>query len=1496
MDLGGFFGSIGNAIGSMFGGDQQKKKQYQPAPQQRVPSATPTQPQQPAGGVQQPQSFLAGNTFTNSMPNTPPQLGGVKVAAPTTPDPFGGLSNEDRNTAQTLKNQGGDPTKFIAAAHNANAAQNQSDYDNSFMGKFNNAAEDVGGGIVKGTLQAAPRLYNTFTSTDANNNPQWVKDVNSQLGYKTDDLQSSYHLDANGHVDPLMGTVGVAGDLASLIPGGALAAKALGRVAPVLGTGIKAIGESVPAIGTVTNAVADPLSLLEKIPQATKLGRILNTNIATAGRNDVTGALENEALKDAGSMIKTEPAPRPVETPTEPNTPVTNSPTTGKAPAVTSANPNFRSPVEAPQVQAPRLFDNGQDAPTTPPAVGGIEPVRAPAPQAQTSMAQAASTQEQAAAAQVKAALDKASTEPAPQPEAAAVAPAELPTAELEKQMAAQAAPAPQEAIAAVKEADATPPAKLGTITRQSVRDGSIKTPEGLDKTISDTTAAAHSEAQAAGDTLENIIKKGQAVWEKNPKASAREASDLVDGFTPEQQQVYKDYGQELHTLRDRSGHSLNGGNQGAWYGPRQFLDDAGKSGEYDSSLVNELKRSGGKTDVNGNALDHSSTPYEHYIRRYSNAVDAASQRMVDAVETHATTGEATGIKVPDAAKQKLEDSLKNITDQRDEADRLLAAGETKGGRVAETAVQKQIRQAFNNFIDDIPGTGSTRREAINNVKAMRGQYEQSLTQTLTLSNLVNRAADQGTKVVEHMKQPLVRGLEKVINPIMKTKAMEGADSFALNTTKEARQAANEFAKGTLGREMVDNAAETISSAGAGRNPIAKGIAKVDATVRAGGGMLTQSGDLSTQNVREALQIGASRPEAQGLKTVEDYKKYFADYSGTQKFKDDLAKVEQVQNPKIGLAGGEVQENGGTVSNALSKHVDNFISTQADRIKPGLGKNRGVREVNDLVKGNVTGYAGVTSRVLGTVRDAVLPIKPLRAAAKEAASGDPAAVARATKMAAHAVADTIALYGTAGAATIAAKSGLLGYTGAQPTRGSSDSAYNKANNVPANQWFVNVGGKRVYFDPARPAGAAGVAADIAGSIATGSDPLATATNIGGQIANQAGGSSLPDNYKNAMTGFFDSTATDAEKKYSQAQIQALAAPSTGVLNNVANWTDPTKRSPTNFVEDLKSNIPVLRASTPAAKDSMGNAIPNSKQISGGSSLFSVGKNTDSAQVKEADPVAAEITRLQKIDGSVMPTASNTNAKDGKALKDFGKMLFDDPIYTSADDKGKAALLKDVLAGTSTKGIDSSLNATDKQALLDAKILGGKSKAWLEDNGNNANYTTARYNNAKALGTLTKEDDNLQNKSSLKYKQLEAQVNQKTGADTQLKDLYGQITQSDFKAMLNPDDAENYNPEMATKLYDYDKARTESGVSGAKFTDKPKYNLDPNKGKKGGGSGKNFAFASLPSSLVGTGTSGSGPGKGYANDSPLFKPIASLQAPTVAPIPNGRNISAVKIRG
>jgi hypothetical protein len=1048
---------------------------------------------------------------------------------------------------------------------------------------------------------------------------------------------------------------------------------------------------------------------------------------------------------------------------------------------------------------------------------------------------------------------------------------------------------------------------KLGTIAHNAVLDGSINTPKGVDQVVEDTTGAAKQAAADAGDTLPNIIAKGKAVAQASKDAGHDLSTDeVINGykgskgivkvdptFTPAQQKVYLDYKQELDTLRDRSGLSLHGGNQGKWYSPDQSLTEDGESQEFDPAFVNEEKRNG---TIPAKSLDTSEVPYEHYIRRYANAPAQATGKLVDAVEKDAKTGADTGLKVPETAKEDLQKSMADIVAKRDEATKAASEGDVTGTKAINKSVEDDINQMFNKFADSVP-KGAGRQNAINAIYANRDPYLQSSVEAAALSNVASRAADQGTVGVFKAQQPLVRGIQKIISPLIKSKAMEGTEANALNTTRNARIAANNIARGSKATEIANNFKANLSRAGAGRNPIVKGISKIDTFLRAVPTAGTQLGDLTPENIKSALQQGASLPEASGLKTVADYEKYFGEHMQTSQFQRELSNARATNNSRIGLGAADNAPSGKAAT--IATGIDNVVKNTAKVVDKSLGtniaNNRLVQEINDYVKTKITGFAGVGTRIAQTAGNAFAGgIPRVVQAVKIAGSGDPTAVAHATQMASQSITDAITAYGAAGAAAAVLKysNGAIGYTGAPPVSGTSAAAYNKDHGIPANQWYLNFpNGSRIYINPARITGAAGLAADTIGSIATGGTPTTTAENLATQAFDQVGGSNLPETISDATTAL-SPTASASTKAYPLEDLQRTVAPSIGLLNNIANATDSTKRDPTNFTQDVNSGIPVLRAGVPVAKGSSGQPLPNTEQDSGGSSILSVAKNPNtptSASAKAADPVAAEITRLHGLGIDITPTSSATNASNSN-IEGLSKILLTDPLYQSSSDKDKAAMLNTVLKGTATKSINPTISAADQQALLTHTLLGtAKSSVWLDDNTNAANYYTADYDNQKANGTVDDSQDDLTNTSGLHYKAVQAQVNEKVGATYALEDSYKTTTQTDFQDMLDPKSTK-YDPTTANQVYAYDQARAGAGLT-------PKYNLATAQAAiaKADGSGsaasKAFTFANLPASLSGADSS-TADGTSYTKAAPLFTPIASLKTPATA-IPKGRTISVSK---
>lgn len=378
-----------------------------------------------------------------------------------------------------------------------------------------------------------------------------------------------------------------------------------------------------------------------------------------------------------------------------------------------------------------------------------------------------------------------------------------------------------------------------------------------------------------------------------------------------------------------------------------------------------------------------------------------------------------------------------------------------------------------------------------------------------------------------------------------------------------------------------------------------------------------------------------------------------------------------------------------------------------------------------------------------------------------------------------------------------------------------------------------------------------------------------------------------DSIGNVMTDVGDvmtgkKTILDLGTQYG-AGIVAAFVPAASLLNTGGKAQDMVQGNAQpdtsgGFVDKLRAKFPVTRNGLPGKTDTVGDPITQGNAfnllpgVSGGQNTTAKGESTDTT-------IKSEIDRLSGAGFETMPTSQNTNASDGKG-KVISSILLNDPLYQSATDEQKAGYLKDVLAGTSTKDISLDISATGQQALMDAKILGDKKDAWLDDNTNNANYQTGMYDNAKAMKTLTEADKDITNAGGLLNKSISATVARDYKADYALKNEYKDTSQGEFKALLNPK-SDTFSEETAQRLYNYDQARVKAGLP-------PKYNLAAAKKAAGGGGSKGFSFASLPSSLLGKSASG-GSGK-YSDGAPLFKPMADLSAPVTVAIPMGRNIS------
>jgi len=364
-------------------------------------------------------------------------------------------------------------------------------------------------------------------------------------------------------------------------------------------------------------------------------------------------------------------------------------------------------------------------------------------------------------------------------------------------------------------------------------------------------------------------------------------------------------------------------------------------------------------------------------------------------------------------------------------------------------------------------------------------------------------------------------------------------------------------------------------------------------------------------------------------------------------------------------------------------------------------------------------------------------------------------------------------------------------------------------------------------------------------------------------------------FKNGITNLVNSTIT-------------MLTPGSGLLSTAARATDDVKRDtkdPNALAEignKVKSGLPGMRNTLDEKTDTFGEPVKDTKW----NALFYVAKGSESS------PVTAELNRLHKdagleafpvnnkyevkdADGNALDLSSSQRRAMDNAVKkekaQNAEVLMSTDTYKKASDQEKKDMLTKAYSLDSSavaskwakdngianvkdtaETVNNSLELSDKQAILESKVQGDKKDKWLENNDNAANYYRADYNNAKANGTLTDKDENLNEKSGKKYKMISAQVDKDFGADQELKRLYGAIGSSEIKNYFNPEH-DMYDPELGERLLAFDQARTAKGVSrNSNFSDKPKYNATKARGGSSGGSrgsgGKAKGY-NLPTNLL-----------------------------------------------
>lgn len=1035
---------------------------------------------------------------------------------------------------------------------------------------------------------------------------------------------------------------------------------------------------------------------------------------------------------------------------------------------------------------------------------------------------------------------------------------------------------------------------ELGTIARKAATNGELvddAAAEALGNRVGD---AIEAEVRKLGTTWEDINAKVQAAWSKKVKDPSEA------GLSSEEFALAQKAAAETAFLRSRVDPALiKSGYVDKFYSPRQ-TDET----EFTQDLVNEISRD----RVNGlrdSELDLSTTPYRQTVQRYANADTVLKDQLVDLVENRTVKDgngddmvEATGLKVSDETKAAVQEHSKAYVKAQDDAIRAIDSGDTKSFNAALREGDKAINEAIKRISDEIP-LDNMGREVVDALKGSRQSYMQSTMRTNMFLNIANRAFDQIGKAYVTGSDALLSAIAKrAASKIVGNKAAPLAPGDRLT-----RSIARQQAKGTLRNQQNRNFATNVSLAGAGKtNILRKGAAKIDAAYRAAGTYITSLGDLSTSAARQTNEAILRQAKTEGVTGRANLEKYLAERIGTPEYDNIYRRVENSYAGYVGMP--ESLVGAPPTTGKLSK----FLSGADNLIKNALENapipNRLKQELNDAIMPYLTGFAGSVSRMAKKgINAGALGIPQIRSGLKLVSSGEPGARAVGELMIARSLIDTISAYGLAAGGTALALNGH--WTGSYPSDPNERARW-EAEGIQAEAFAFDVDGKTVYIQPGRILGPLALPMVIptvtAHALANGDSPQDAVGQIfsgslGQFIQNmgvEAGGRTIRDMY-NLAAGNEDERKNAGEDllRTLGIAISNAATPAAGLQNNAANALDPYKRDVSGGILDvMKNRNPFTRDELEVKKDNLGNPIENTTQMSLGSSAVTVGAGQTRNSAIAVDEYGAptlegEIGRLADAKFEVMPARDVKNANS----QDDAKILMDTDFYRNADDETKAGYMKDVLLGTKMKDISKDLNSEERSSLMMYKLQNeDQRKKWLEDNNNAATYYAAEYNNLDARGLLTEDDQNLENKEGAKHKMVRAQVDQDLGVDAALKQLYDDVSETEWRAMTNPEH-EDYDPDTAGRLLAYDDARTAAGVSGKSSTSKKnKYVLKTGKYGSGRGTvaaGEKFTFASLPDSLLSGVTTSS---KDYASDAPTFQPIADLKAPAVADIPRGRSIS------
>lgn len=881
--------------------------------------------------------------------------------------------------------------------------------------------------------------------------------------------------------------------------------------------------------------------------------------------------------------------------------------------------------------------------------------------------------------------------------------------------------------------------------------------------------------------------------------------------------------------------------------------------------------------------------------------------------------------------KQRALVNAQRVVDEGDMSDEAISARNAAEKEAEDTLINKRVNDYLRlerKTDEKIAEINNSNLSPVQKIKAkndleahlavVRNQtyYLQSATRTNMLLG-VGRIADQINKATQATADTLTGAISKT-GAGRQFKKDVGRDLFADGSTAGAVW--NKI-KNTPGLNQSRFNLE-VNRRIVQQQTVQKGaLAKLGGKYRVFGTRLTEAGSRYQRPAKDATSYFVAKGKAEGITDINDLARYVEDAVGTSEWNRVYGQMYDIRNRFTGVPTFTRDVNGMLISGNrnIKLNIRQGIYSALGNV-PGLSRN--VRDnIADAITIPVFGFPALVARLgvrgfehaTGGVTDFIRAanIKPVN----EAQALERALLVKRGLDSAQTGPALYALGIGLGAA------GLT--TGAYPEDKAEQKRWESEQIQP---YSIKIGD--VYVDPSRYIGPLAFPLMLGTSLGSGrftEEAPQAIGNIIKQISQNYGADNIADIMETAaklMKGDVEGAWQNGLSNWTSGIINAFV-PGASLLNTAGKLTDEVRRETgTTLTDKLAGKFPGTRQTLPVKTDAFGNPI----QQGGLMNLFPA---VTGGQGATRTPVTEELNRLaqtgvEAYPGTTAGTGKNVklknqldedikltsqqqaslNAAVKKEKENQALLVMSSETYQSATDEEKGNLLKKVYGLDSAavasqwaqdngiKGVkqtsekvNNNLPVESQQALLEYRLQGDKGKVWLDDFNNAARYYNAAYENAKLNGTLTRKDDSLQNKNGLRYKAVVAKIDAESGVTPDIKDLYSTVTVSEWRKLADPEN-DAYDPDLAARLFAYDELRTKAGVSLGKYTDKPKYSQKAGGGRGGRGSDR-FAFATLPSSLMGTTAA---VGAGYDKGERLFKPIPDLQAPPTVVIPKGRSIS------